>query len=451
MTGGTGEGRLGGQAVVIGAGMGGMMAAEVLSRFFERVVLVDKDALPARYEPRRGVPQGNHVHTLLTQGRLNLERLFPGFTQEVLENGATWASALTEFRVCDPVGWMPEIDIDLHTVTCTRPLLEGTVRDFLDRNPKVEIRDQTRVESWRLEDGAVTGVEICDELGSSFLSADLVVDASGRAGRSLSWLEQAGYGPVDETTIEIGVTYASAIFRRPDDWERGDETIIVAGDPRHGERGAGIFAVENGCWLVSLIGRFDRQPSTDPDEFMEFARQLEDPEAYSWMARGERMTPIKVYHPRFSKWRRYDKLERYPERVIPLGDALAQVNPARGQGMTLASTHAVSLLELLEERAGNGRGLGGLAHPYFDRVQGFTQTVWDGLEVMEYQCDGVKGNPPADIDQRIAFAKAMRAVAQDNAEVLKLLLRVNHLVDPPTVLQRPDIIQQAMAKMSEAA
>jgi 2-polyprenyl-6-methoxyphenol hydroxylase-like FAD-dependent oxidoreductase len=447
----SGGARLGTQAAVIGAGMGGMMAAQVLSRFFDRVVLVDKDSLPAVHEPRRGVPQGNHVHTLLSQGRLNLERIFPGLVEEVLANGATWAEALTEFRVCDAAGWYPQTEVGLHTVTCSRPLLEGTVRSFLARNAKVEIRDQTRVEKMRLESGAVTGIEITDAKGRHFLPTDLLIDASGRAGRSVAWLEEAGYGPVEETTIEIGVAYASAIFRRPPDWKFGDQTIFMSGNPTTGERGGAIFAIENDCWLASLMGRFDHQPPTDPNEFMEFARTLDEPDVFDWLSQAERITPIQIYRPRFSKWRRYDKLDSYPGALLPLGDAIAQVNPVRGQGMTLASVHAIKLLEVLEERSSLGKDLAALARPYFERVQEFTQTVWEGLEILEYQCDGVKGDRPADIEMRIAFFSALRLVANDDLEVMRLLQRVGHLVDPPTVLQRPDITERILARMQVAA
>lgn len=451
MRNGSGEGLLGDQAVVIGAGMGGLMAAEVLSRHYARVVLVDKDGLPEAHVPRRGVPQGNHVHTLLTQGRINLERLFPGFTDAVLANGATWAKALKEFKVYDAAGWFPETDIGLDMVTCTRPLLEGTVRDFVGRNERVEIRDLHRVESWRFDGNAVAGVEIASERGKEFLPCDLLIDASGRAGRSLAWLEEAGFGPVDETTIEIGLAYASAIFQRPNNWEFGDQTIFVSGDPKQGERGGAIFAIENDCWLVSLTGRFDWQPPTDPDEFIEFARTLDVPTVYDWLSQAERITPIQIYRPRYSKWRRYDRLERYPDRLLPIGDAIAQVNPARGQGMTLASVHAVKLLDELDARSASGAGLEGLARSYFDKVRGFTQSVWEGLETAEYRCEGVKGDRPSDIQMRIAFMNAIRTIAHDDQEVLRLLMRVGHLVDPPEVLQRPDIMAQVASRIAQFA
>jgi len=44
-------------AVVIGAGMGGLMAAAALSGFFTNVVIVERDELPRQPALRKGVPQ----------------------------------------------------------------------------------------------------------------------------------------------------------------------------------------------------------------------------------------------------------------------------------------------------------------------------------------------------------------------------------------------------------
>jgi flavin-dependent dehydrogenase len=75
------------RAVVVGAGMGGLLAARVLSDYFAEVVVVDRDALPSSKQQRRGVPQGRHVHVLLARGRAVLEQHFPGFTEEVVGRG----------------------------------------------------------------------------------------------------------------------------------------------------------------------------------------------------------------------------------------------------------------------------------------------------------------------------------------------------------------------------
>ena len=76
-------------AVVIGASMGGLLAARALSDSYDRVTLVDRDALPQIGDQRKGVPQGRHAHGLLARGRTALEELFPGMTEELLAQGAS--------------------------------------------------------------------------------------------------------------------------------------------------------------------------------------------------------------------------------------------------------------------------------------------------------------------------------------------------------------------------
>src|SRR5215510_2209070 len=68
---------IGKQAIVIGAGMGGLSAARVVSDYFEQVVVLERDTLPAGPIHRVGTPQAQHVHVLLTSGLNALRALFP--------------------------------------------------------------------------------------------------------------------------------------------------------------------------------------------------------------------------------------------------------------------------------------------------------------------------------------------------------------------------------------
>ena len=99
------EQQLGERAIVIGAGMGGLMAAGVLARYFAEVLVLDKDRLPAEAEPRMGVPQSAHAHALLVGGRRNMEKIFPGLLSEMVDGGAIVTRHGFEFRVCDWLGW----------------------------------------------------------------------------------------------------------------------------------------------------------------------------------------------------------------------------------------------------------------------------------------------------------------------------------------------------------
>src|SRR3954463_10917310 len=80
--------KLGEHAVVLGASMGGLLAARVLADFYRTVTVVDRDDLPDDPANRRGVPQGRHVHALLASGAQVIDGLFPRLLDELAAAGA---------------------------------------------------------------------------------------------------------------------------------------------------------------------------------------------------------------------------------------------------------------------------------------------------------------------------------------------------------------------------
>ena len=65
---------LGRHAIVIGAGVGGLLAARALADYYDEVTVLERDDLPDANEPRKGVPQGRHAHGLLARGPHRGER-----------------------------------------------------------------------------------------------------------------------------------------------------------------------------------------------------------------------------------------------------------------------------------------------------------------------------------------------------------------------------------------
>jgi NAD(P)-binding Rossmann-like domain len=78
---------VGRQAVVVGAGMGGMAAAGALADYFEQVLVFERDALPSQAAHRAGTPQSRHLHALLAGGLRPLEELCRGFEQNLARAG----------------------------------------------------------------------------------------------------------------------------------------------------------------------------------------------------------------------------------------------------------------------------------------------------------------------------------------------------------------------------
>jgi len=90
---------IGKQAVVIGAGMGGLTAAGALADHFDQVLVLERDTLPSEPAHRAGTPQARHVHGLLLSGQRALGELFPGFEQDLARAGAVPLRAGLDIRV----------------------------------------------------------------------------------------------------------------------------------------------------------------------------------------------------------------------------------------------------------------------------------------------------------------------------------------------------------------
>jgi hypothetical protein len=90
------------QAVVVGAGMGGLTAARVLADCFEHVTVLERDTLPTDTSHRSGTPQSKHVHALLGGGQRALSDLFPGVEHDLARAGAVPFRVGLDVRVETP-------------------------------------------------------------------------------------------------------------------------------------------------------------------------------------------------------------------------------------------------------------------------------------------------------------------------------------------------------------
>ena len=76
-----------GTVVVIGAGIGGLLAAAAVAGCYQKVIVLDRDRLPDGPALRKGAPQGAHVHGVLASGQTALEALLPGVIDDVFAAG----------------------------------------------------------------------------------------------------------------------------------------------------------------------------------------------------------------------------------------------------------------------------------------------------------------------------------------------------------------------------
>jgi 2-polyprenyl-6-methoxyphenol hydroxylase-like FAD-dependent oxidoreductase len=174
---------LGKEAIVIGASMGGLLAARTLADYYDTVTVLERDALANTHDPRKGVPQGRHAHGLLARGREVLEQLFPGLSEEAVAQGSIYGDVVGEVLWFNYGVYLHNEPSSLKGLLISRPMLEDLVRRRVLQLPNVRLEEQTDVLEpvWDRIEGRVTGVQVQSTAGDpETRNADLVVDASGR-------------------------------------------------------------------------------------------------------------------------------------------------------------------------------------------------------------------------------------------------------------------------------
>ncbi|KJE21907.1 flavin-dependent dehydrogenase [Frankia torreyi] len=442
-----------GHAVVLGAGVAGLLAARVLSESFGRVSVLDRDDLPgsadgesAALGARRGVPQAGHLHALMDRGREILEELHPGLVAQLVAAGAPTSEALVGGRWYLQGRRVGPVSTGLTSVLASRPLLERELRRRTAALPGVRLLPRTAVIGLVGDGvgagGAVTGVRIRAGGGdgaSTVLAADLVIDASGRNSRCLDWLAAVGHPAPSTSRVTVDLGYASRVYERRPEHLGGDLSVIISTTP--GLRGGGAAAIEGDRWIVTLAGLLGEHPPTDDDGFAAFARRLPVGDISDLIRAATPLTDAVPYRFRESVRRHFEAVRRPPDGIVVLGDALCSFNPLYAQGMTVAAQQALVLRDCLRE----GEGLGGLPGRFYRAVGPVLDVAWDMATSSDLRYPAVVGRRT--LRGRVTGSYAARAQrrAHRDPAVARTLMRVVHLAEPPTALLRPALAARVLA------
>jgi 2-polyprenyl-6-methoxyphenol hydroxylase-like FAD-dependent oxidoreductase len=445
-------------AVVLGGSLAGLLAARILSDHFEQVTLIERDVYPDTAETRRGIPQANHVHGLLLRGRQVLEELFPGLQDEMIAEGAPLVDMANDIAWYTRAGWGIRFPSDLKVLAFTRPLLDLHVRRRLSLNPRVEIMDNTEVLGLLPDsvENRLSGVLVCprapdvDRRVAKAISADLVVDATGRASRAPRWLMELGYEAPEETVVNAHLGYASRLYRIPENFNGDWKCTFVQSAPPERKRGALVFKVEGNRWLVTLVGGGRDYPPNDEAGFLEFARSLPVPIIYEAISSAEALTPIKTHRGTENRVRRFETAKQLPDNFVLLGDAVCAFNPVYGQGMTIASLDALTLQKCLreQERLRPDGSLIGLSRHFQKQLAEVNKTSWMLATSEDYryrETDGAGPNVMTKFMHR--YMENVLLLATKSVAVRKVLLRVFNILAPPTTLFQPRVLCRVLFQM----
>jgi 2-polyprenyl-6-methoxyphenol hydroxylase-like FAD-dependent oxidoreductase len=432
-TDGTDMPRSGGQALVVGASVAGLVTARVLTDFFERVTLLDRDDLSGGASPRKGVPQSRHPHALLSGGLQVLQELFPQLTDDLLGHGALLCDLQGDGRYYSGGRLMRRRASPLRAVAVSRPLLEERLRAAVLALPGVDLRAPVVLLDLVGHDGRVTGVRVRRDGTEEVLDGDLVVDATGRGSHTPAWLAEHGYPRPDESAVDVGISYVTWTFdRRPGDLT-GARFLLTAPSADLPRFGAAL-AAEGDRWLVGCAGyRGDPAPLT-PAALREFTATLPARELADLVASREPIEEVRSHRFPSSTRRHYEKLVRFPDGLVVIGDALSSFNPIYGQGMTVAALEAAALRDELAADETD------LAPRFFRRAARLIDVAWDLAANGDLAIPVVPGPRPLRVRLLNWYVGQLALASAVDADVGLTFIRVANLLDPPSALVRPGIV-----------
>lgn len=428
-----------GTAVVVGGSVAGLLASRVLSDYAERVVLIDPDGPVSADDARPGVPHGTQVHALLPGGRRQLDRWFPGFTTQTVDEGALEAHPHTRRTYVD--GHLKQWPLEEIQLTATRPFLEAAIRRRVLALPNV-VTTTGRATGLEFAGGAVSGVRFETAEGGGVENADFTVDAMGRSSRLTSWLEEGGWERPPMRRMTVNLNYSTAIVARYEDVPEISVALALhtPASPMSPDVAGAIFLpIEKDRWIVMMGGYGESRPGRTVEDMRTRLRRDFPPE-FGSVIDNEVLGDITTYRHADSRRRDFHLLERLPARLVSVGDAVASVNPIYGQGMSSATLHGATLAAYLRSHP----DLGTPARQFFDLQRVVVDAAWQTSTSADLALPHVDGPYPRGYRlTRWLSGQVMRASITDRA-VSNRFDAVTTMLSHPSTLATPGVLLRSL-------
>ncbi|MGA1342330.1 MAG: NAD(P)/FAD-dependent oxidoreductase [Hyphomonas sp.] len=353
--------------IVIGAGIAGLCTALMLAPSGRTVTLLERDGPIGDSNPdelfrdwrRTGVGHVRQSHAFLARLRSIVKAQHPELLEQLASYGVrdlTFEAMLTEAQQARYKP-LPE-DSDLTIITSRRTTLEMAMRRYVETLANVTIRSGflvKRLVSSKAGDGVVdvTGVEGERDGRPETLTADIIVDASGKNGFTIEQLIEEG-ALIREESESAGILYFTRHYRL---LPGQDEPSRHDNPPPSGDLGFlkfGVFPGDNGNFSITLavpeIELEIRKSILNPDIFHRITLMLPGLSPWTNETRSEATSKVYGMGDLVSRWRELVVDGKPATRnYFAIGDTLVRTNPLYGRGCSFAAVGAELLRRTLDE------------------------------------------------------------------------------------------------------
>ncbi len=442
-----------GKAIIVGGGVAGLLAARVLSSHFEQAVVLEKDVYPEKAVPRNGIPQSHHIHILLMKGKQILTELFPNLESVLISKGAHKVDLLADVKYHLATGFAMRLKSGMYTIACTRQLLENSIRhELLIQCQNVKIIDNSRVTGLTkcTNGNRILGVNaLSNDALSDFYDGKLIVDATGRRSETVQWLEKIGFEKPPKLKINSWIGYATQKYKIPNDLNLDWKSLIVLTNPPVNPRMAVIYPVEgDNIVMVGLLGIGKTYPPTDKGGFEEFAKQIGVVEVKEIIEKSKPVSSIFGYREIGSRKYLFDKMKKWPDNFIALGDSVCSFNPIYGQGITVAAMCAKILKSHLENNGKTNNPIEkGFSQSFQRKVAKANSFPWllgTSEDLRWPSSEGPRPNLLTKIMQK--YVNDVMLLGPESEIATRSFFAMLHLLKSPLVLFHPSIILHILYK-----
>jgi 2-polyprenyl-6-methoxyphenol hydroxylase-like FAD-dependent oxidoreductase len=264
------------------------------------------------------------------------------------------------------------------------------------------------------------------------VSADLVVDATGRGSRTPVFLEGLGYGRPAEDEVVVHLVYVTQWLRIPPGMLTPNLIIVSATQDR--PTGMALFRHENDTWSCTMYGMLGVEPPRDREGTLEFAAEFAPGYVMNALRAGELLGELSHYRVPSNRWRRYDKMTRIPQGLLVFGDAICSFNPVYGQGMSVAAMEAIALRDCLRE------GEHDLPRRFSRAAAKVVAVAWQMSAGSDLAMPSVPGRRSLGMRLINRYTDHVLLAAESDLVVAERFVRVAQFIDPPAALMAPSIL-----------
>jgi len=346
-----------GRIIVVGAGVVALGTAMLLADDGHQVLMLERDPDGPPADPvaaweawqRPGLNQARMAHAFLGGFRAVVEAELPRVASALEGAGALRMNFIRDVLPAQATGGWREGDERYELLTGRRVLVEAVLAASAESTAGIEVRRGAAVSGLTYGASALTGVPHVTGVrmrAGETISADLVVDMSGRRSALPDWLEDIGARRPSEELEDSGFVYFGRHFQSADG---SVPPLLGAPVISWGTISSLTLPADNGTWSVVVVaGSKDTAMRSlrEADSWNALVHSL--PLVAHWLDGTPIDNGVQVMARLEDRYRGFF-VDGKPVAtgVVAVADSWACTNPTNGRGASIGMLHALTLRDQL--------------------------------------------------------------------------------------------------------